>query len=53
MTTEHHAWASLHPLETAHPSRIAETCPCGQDLDPATSRHHCPRCGATIRDRAA
>ncbi|QZY30514.1 hypothetical protein [Nocardioides coralli] len=51
MTSEHDAWASLHPLAAARPTSV-ETCPCGQDLDGSRGRH-CPRCGTSIAARAA
>ena len=51
MTTERHAWASLHPLEHSD-RRRADTCACGQELDPCTHRH-CPRCGSSLAPRAA
>ncbi len=50
MTTERHAWATLHPLEPHE--RRPDTCPCGQDLDLCAGRH-CPRCGTSIAARAA
>lgn len=46
MTTERHAWASLHPMQAAAKSQF-DTCPCGQELD-RCSRRHCPRCGTSI-----
>jgi hypothetical protein len=49
MTTERHAWASLHPLEAARQTR-PETCTCGQDLDCCASRN-CPRCGTSLAPR--
>ena len=52
MTTERHAWASLHPLEAARPAP-SETCTCGQELDCCKDHHHCPRCGTSIAARAA
>jgi len=51
MTTERHAWASLHPLEAARQAR-SDTCACGQELD-SCQRHHCPRCGTSIAASAA
>lgn len=50
MTTERHAWASLHVLAVDRPR--LDTCPCGQDLDTCTARH-CPRCGSSLAPRAA
>ena len=49
MTTERHAWATLHPRA---PRDHEDTCPCGQELDLCTG-HHCPRCGTSIAGRAA
>ena len=51
MTSERHAWASLHRLESGN-DRRADTCACGQELDTCT-RRHCPRCGATLAPPAA
>ena len=51
MTTERHAWASLHVLEPVGRERL-DTCACGQDLDTCTGRH-CPRCGSSLAPRAA
>ena len=51
MTTERHAWASHHPLESARSAR-SDICACGQELDSCTGRH-CPRCGTSITTRAA
>ena len=51
MTTERHAWASLHRLEPGDDGR-AETCTCGQELDTCTHQH-CPRCGSSLAPRAA
>jgi hypothetical protein len=50
MTTERHAWSSLHPLQTPT-NRPWDTCPCGQELD-CCARRHCPRCGTAIAVRA-
>ena len=51
MTTERHAWASLHRLEPAQ-SRRLDTCVCGQELDTCSGRH-CPRCGTSLVAHAA
>lgn len=51
MTTERHAWASLHRPEPGE-TRPAEACACGQELDTCT-RRHCPRCGSSLAPRAA
>lgn len=50
MTTERHAWATLHPL--AHAEQREPTCACGQELDLCTGQH-CPRCGTSLAVRAA
>lgn len=51
MTTERHAWTSLH-LQEPVPARTLDSCPCGQELDTCTG-HHCPRCGTSIAFHAA
>lgn len=51
MTTERHAWASLHRLDPGENRRV-DTCACGQELDTCT-RRHCPRCGSSLAPHAA
>lgn len=51
MTTERHAWVSLHVMDADGRTRL-DTCSCGQDLDTCTG-HHCPRCGSSLPARAA
>lgn len=50
MTTDHHAWGSLHRIDPE--DGRADTCACGQELDTCT-RRHCPRCGSALAPRAA
>jgi hypothetical protein len=50
MTTERHAWSTLHPGAPAE--QLLPTCACGQELDTCRGSH-CPRCGTSIAARAA
>ncbi len=51
MTSERHVWVEQHRFDPIEQPRL-DTCACGQELDTCT-RHHCPRCGASLATHAA
>jgi len=52
MTTEQHAFGSVHEVATRVALTSPPVCGCGQDLDVCQGTH-CPRCGAHLLPAAA
>ena len=52
MTTEQHAFGSVHEVAATVALTSPPVCGCGQDLDVCHGTH-CPRCGANLLRAAA